>query len=152
MVSIRLKGATMSNDASRTEIRDIIEMFAMERHPTGGWISAHYRDNETWGRANLSSSYFLLTADEPLPLHKLDGIEIWHFYKGAPVEIVVSSGNTLREVTVLGDDFVAGQRPQLAVLAYCWQSCRSLGAWSLLGCTSSPGYSPRTTITMDAEN
>jgi uncharacterized protein len=142
----------MEEDVRDPAIDEIIEMFAMERHHSAGWISAHYRDNETWGRANLSSSYYLLTGDEPLPLHKLDGIEIWHFYKGAPVEILVSNGSALQEVTLLGDDFAAGQRPQLAVPAYRWQSCRSLGAWSLLGCTSSPGYSPRTTIVMDAFN
>lgn len=142
----------MTESIKDTVVREIIEMFAMERHHTAGWISAHYRDNEEWGRANISSNYYLLTGEEPLPLHKLDSIEIWHFYKGAPVEIVVSNGRALREVTLLGDDFAAGHRPQLAVPAYRWQSCRSLGDWSLLGCTSSPGYSPRTTIVMDAAN
>jgi predicted cupin superfamily sugar epimerase len=135
------------NDPAVTEI---IRMFAMERHHTAGWIAPHYRDSEIWGRANLSSSYYLLTEDEPLPLHKLDGIEIWHHYMGAPVEIVVSNGSRLREVSLLGSDLASNQRPQLAVPAYRWQSCRSLGAWSLLGCTMSPGYSPRTSIVMDA--
>ncbi|MHB8283862.1 MAG: cupin domain-containing protein [Caulobacteraceae bacterium] len=133
-------------------VSEIIQALAMERHPAAGWVSAHYRENEIWGRANLSSGYHLLIGDEPLPLHKVDGIEIWHHYRGAPVEIVVSNGGRRREVSVLGCDFSAGQRSQLAVPAYHWQSCRSLGAWSLLGSTMSPGYSQRGAIVMDASN
>ena len=142
----------MADSVRDPAISEIIRTFAMERHPTAGWIAQHYRDSEVWGRANLSSSYHLLTGDEPLPLHKLDGIEIWHHYMGAPVEIVVSNGGSLREVNLLGCDFAAGQRPQLAVPAYRWQSCRSLGSWSLLGCVMSPGSSQRTTIVMDARS
>lgn len=133
-------------------ISEIIRALAMQRHHTAGWVAAHYRSSEVRGRADLSSSYHLLSGDEPLPLHKLDGVEIWHYYMGAPVEVVVSNGSELREISLLGDDLAAGQRPQLAVPAYFWQSCRSLGAWSLLGCTMSPGYSQRTTIVMDAGN
>jgi len=115
----------MDKSAREPAISEIIRVFAMERHLTAGWIAPHYQDSEIWGRANLSSSYYLLIGDEPLPLHKLDGVEIWHFYMGAPVEVVVSNGGKLREVSLLGTDLAAGQRPQLAVPAYRWQSCRS---------------------------
>lgn len=133
-------------------IRDIIEIFAMERHPTAGWISPHYSDSEIWGRPKLSSIYYLLAGDEPMPLHKIDAIEVWHHYMGAPAEFVVTNGNRMHVTSILGDDFAQGQRPQVAVPAYLWQSCRSLGDWTLLGCTASPGYSPRATFVMDVEN
>jgi predicted cupin superfamily sugar epimerase len=141
----------MTDDALNPGLREIIETFAMERHHTAGWISPHYSDSEIWGRSKLSSMYYLLSGDEPMPLHKLDGVEVWHYYMGAPAEFTVTNGSRLHEVSLLGRDLAAGQRPQLAVPAYVWQSCRSLGDWTLLGCTMSPGYSPRATFVMDAE-
>jgi uncharacterized protein len=96
--------------------------------------------------------YYLLAGDDPLPLHKLDGIEVWHYYLGAPAEIVVTNGSRMREVSLLGSNLAAGQRPQLAVPAYFWHSCRSLGDWTLLGCTMSPGYSPRSSFVLNAND
>jgi len=40
----------------------------------------------------------------------------------------------------LGPDLLAGQRPQLVVAPQLWQSARSLGDYSLVGCTVSPGF------------
>ncbi len=141
----------MTHEAVNPGLREIIETFAMERHHTAGWMSPHYSDSEIWGRSKLSSMYYLLSGDEPMPLHKLDGVEVWHYYMGAPAEFTVTNGSRMQEVSLLGCDIAAGQRPQLAVPAYVWQSCRSLGDWTLLGCTMSPGYSPRATFIMDAE-
>ncbi len=141
----------MTHEAVNPGLREIIETFAMERHHTAGWMSPHYSDSEIWGRSKLSSMYYLLSSDEPMPLHKLDGVEVWHYYMGAPAEFTVTNGSRMQEVSLLGCDIAAGQRPQLAVPAYVWQSCRSLGDWTLLGCTMSPGYSPRATFIMDAE-
>ncbi|MEL6747722.1 MAG: cupin domain-containing protein, partial [Pseudomonadota bacterium] len=36
--------------------------------------------------------------------------------------------------------FMAGQRPQAVVPAGNWQSARSLGAFTLVGCTVAPGF------------
>jgi len=41
---------------------------------------------------------------------------------------------------VLGTDLAAGQRPQLLVPAGDWQAAESLGGWTLVGCTVSPGF------------
>lgn len=123
----------------------------MERHHNAGWYAPHYSDSEIWGRPKMSSIYYLLSGDEPMPLHKLDGIEVWHFYMGAPAEMIVTNGSEMRQTSLIGCDVVAGQRPQLAVPAYFWQSCRSLGDWTLLGCTMSPGYSPSSSAVLSAD-
>jgi uncharacterized protein len=138
--------------AADQSLKDIIRIFGMERHQTAGWYSPHYSQSEVWGRSKLSSMYFLLAGDEPMPLHKLSGIEIWHHYLGAPAEIVVTNGSAMREVSLLGSELTVGQRPQLAVPAHFWQSCRSLGEWTLFGRTMSPGYSPRTAIIVSADD
>jgi len=129
----------------------IVDLFAMERHPSAGWYSLHYSDNEILGRPKLSSIYFLISGKEPLPFHKLDAIEVWHHHLGAPAQIEVSNGVGPREINILGPDLAAGQRPQLAIPAFFWQSIHSLGPWSLLGCTMSPGYSPQTSVVLNSD-
>ena len=41
---------------------------------------------------------------------------------------------------MLGIDLDAGERPQAAVPANHWQTARSLGDWTLVGCTVAPGF------------
>jgi hypothetical protein len=142
----------MTEYAESLNRQQIIEAFGLERHHTAGWFAPHYGDGDGWGRPRLSSIYHLLTSDEPLPLHKLDAVEIWHHYMGAPAEIVVVNGIGVRETSVLGRDVLAGERPQFAVPAHLWRSCRSLGDWTLLGCTMSPGYSTRAVFMLDADD
>lgn len=142
----------MKNKQSDLSLQDIIRMFAMERHHISGWYSPHYSDNEARGRPKFTSLYFALSGDEPYPVHKLDGIEVWHYYAGAPAEMVVSNGGQSQQISLLGVDLLAGQRPQLAVPAYFWHSCRSLGDWTLLGCTMTPGYSPQAAYLVNAED
>lgn len=133
-------------------IRDVIDLFAMERHPTAGWYAPHYSDSEVWGRPKFSSIYYLLAGDEPIPSHKTDAMEVWHYYAGAPAEFIVTNGSQAPVTSLLGCDFTRGERPQLAVPAYLWQACRSLGAWTLMGCTASPGFSPRATFMINADD
>jgi predicted cupin superfamily sugar epimerase len=142
----------MDRDVESLSAEEIIAAFGLERHHAAGWFAPHYGDGDGWSRPRLSSIYHLLTGDEPLPLHKLDGVEVWHHYIGAPAEILVVNGIGVRETSLLGRDIFAGERPQLAVPAHLWQSCRSLGAWTLLGCTMSPGYSTRAVFMLDADD
>lgn len=133
-------------------LQEIIELFGMERHRTAGWFSLHYSDHETWGRPKISSMYRVLAGDEPLPLHKLSNIEIWHYCLGSAAELIVTNGSKMQEISILGPDLRAGQRPQLAIPAHLWQSCRSLGKWTLLGCTMSPGYSSRSSFAIGVDD
>ena len=45
-----------------------------------------------------------------------------------------------RETLTLGNDLAAGERPQGVVPAHAWQAARSLGEWTLVGCTVAPGF------------
>ena len=44
------------------------------------------------------------------------------------------------ESLVLGPGLATGQRPQRIVPPGWWQTATSLGAWTLVGCTVSPGF------------
>ena len=40
----------------------------------------------------------------------------------------------------LGTDFGIGEQPQAVAPRGVWQAARSLGAWTLVGCTVSPAF------------
>ncbi|MBL4787146.1 MAG: cupin domain-containing protein, partial [Cohaesibacteraceae bacterium] len=44
------------------------------------------------------------------------------------------------QVITLGPDVLNEQHPQGIVPANAWQSAKSLGDWTLVGCTVAPGF------------
>lgn len=118
---------------------EVIALLGLEPHPEGG----AYR--ETWrhqagsgGRGAGTAIYFLLRGAEAHRWHRVDAAELWHHYAGAPVELEIVGAT--RERVVVGDDLRAGQRPQAIVPAGAWQRARSLGDFTLVGCTVSPAF------------
>jgi predicted cupin superfamily sugar epimerase len=95
---------------------------------------------QTWRDARSSAIYYLLRPGDFSALHRLSAVEIYHFYAGAPAELMVLHPEGRSEWLVLGTDLVAGQRPTWPVPAGAWQGSRTTGPWSLLGTTISPPY------------
>ena len=120
---------------------EIIAMLDLAPHPEGGWYRETWRaDADAGDRAAGTSIYFLLAAEQFSHWHRVDAVEIWHWYAGAPLVLTLSQNGHDAEATILGPELIAGQRPQRIVPADCWQSATSLGAWTLVGCTVSPGF------------
>ena len=121
---------------------DVIARLQLAPHPEGGHYRETFRDPATVdGRAASTAIYYLLAAGERSAWHRIDAVEIWHWYAGAPLALTVSeNGHDARSVR-LGSALGAGQCPQVVVPAGAWQSARSLGTWTLLGCTVAPGFS-----------
>jgi predicted cupin superfamily sugar epimerase len=121
--------------------RDIIGILGLEPHPEGGHYRETFRDSRiVEGRAASTAIYFLLAAGEISRWHRVDAAEIWHFYAGAPLELRRAADDRPEERVVLGVDLAQGERPQAVVPAGVWQSARSLGDYSLVGCTVAPGF------------
>lgn len=122
----------------------IIRHLALAPHPEGG----HYRETArmgaadgSGGRASGTCIYFLLAAGERSHWHHVDATEIWHFYAGAPLILSISESDTGPKTDhILGPDLAAGAFPQQIVLPGHWQSARTTGDWTLVGCTVSPGF------------
>jgi len=117
---------------------DVLRTLELEPHPEGG----HYR--ETWSDEACSAIYFLLRTGERSRWHRVrDRVEIWHFYAGSPLRLEVDlegAGTAAAQDIELGRDLRAGQRPQAVVPAGAWQSARTLGPWTLVGCTVAPPF------------
>jgi len=120
---------------------EIIKELGLEPHPEGGFFRETFRDpQEVDGRSVGTAIYFLLKAGKPSHWHKVDAAEIWHFYAGSPLELRLSDGTEKARSVTLGTNLDDGERPQQVVLANEWQSAKTLGDWTLVGCTVSPGF------------
>ena len=121
----------MSDEAAR-----LIDLLGLVPHPEGGHYREMFRDRRAEGaRAHSTAIYFLLQAHEISRWHRVDAAEVWHFYRGAPLELRID-GMT----RILGSAIEKDEHPQIVVPARVWQSARSLGAFTLVGCTVAPGF------------
>jgi uncharacterized protein len=91
-------------------------------------------------RSALTTIYYLLERTQVSRWHVVAGDEIWHFYTGAPLELLTyaPTGRTLAR-HVLEVPGGSGE-PVAVVAAGVWQAARSLGDFSLVGCTVGPGF------------
>ena len=85
--------ATSRNAARRPPIDadEIVARYALTPHPEGG----HYREifrafAEDGGRGAVTSIYYLLRAGEVSVWHRIDAVEIWHYYAGAALKLELS--------------------------------------------------------------
>ena len=119
---------------------DVIRLLDLAAHPEGGHFRETFRDEVGGRRAASTAIYFLLAGGERSRWHRIDAVEAWHWYAGAPLrlEIVKAMGGVER--LTLGGDLAAGERPQAIVPAYAWQAAQSRGEWTLVGCTVAPGF------------
>jgi predicted cupin superfamily sugar epimerase len=122
--------------------KQIIDELAMQPHPEGGWYVETFRDSTAVaGRSVGTAIFFLLEKGQRSHWHRVDASEIWHYHAGAPLKLGIA-GQVSEEAIhlLLGLDILNNERPQIVVPAGHWQSARSLGEWTLVGCTVSPGF------------
>ena len=119
---------------------DVIALLELERHPEGGWYRQTFSDDVAGGRAHSTAIYFLLEGGDLSAWHRVDAAEVWHWYAGAPLKLRISHEGKVIDDYTLGADLAAGHRPQVVVPAHSWQSARSIGDWTLIGCTVAPGF------------
>jgi hypothetical protein len=120
----------------------IITELGLAPHPEGGWYRQTWVAEAAPGeRPSGTSILFLLKAGERSHWHRVDAAEIWHFHAGAPLRLsVAESAAGPAAHHILGPEVLSGQRPQFVVPAGHWQAAQSTGAYSLVGCTVSPGF------------
>lgn len=125
-----------------TEAERIIERLGLARHPEGGWYRQTWVGPDLHTRAGQRASgtaiLFLLQAGEVSHWHRVDADEIWIWNAGAP--LVLSMGTDRARDIRLGPDVLAADVAQAVVPAGHWQGARSLGDWTLVSCTVSPGF------------
>lgn len=134
------------------EVKRLIDLLRLRPHPEGGFYRETYRsdliipadalpDRYRGPRSVCTAIYYLLTAGEVSALHRVASDEIWHFYAGDPLELLILKGDEAR-LARLGNDPLSGELPQILVPAGAWQGAKVVegGRWSLVGCTVAPGF------------
>jgi predicted cupin superfamily sugar epimerase len=123
-----------------SEADRLIDLLDLKPHPEGGCFRETFRDappagRDGEGRGHSTAIYFLLKAGEVSRWHRVDAAEVWHFYRGAPLELRIG-----RDFYVLGPNIDEAQAPQIVVPPNIWQTAKSLGDYTLVGCTVAPGF------------
>ena len=124
---------------------ELIRTLALRPHPEGGHFgevfkSPHlvHRLERDDDRAALTTIYFLLAEGERSRWHQVTSDEVWHYYEGAPLELVWEEQVELRRVQL--GSVAMGREPVAIVPAGSWQAARTRGAYTLVGCTVGPGF------------
>jgi predicted cupin superfamily sugar epimerase len=96
-------------------------------------------------RALGTAIYYLLTPETFSALHRLRGDEVFHFYLGDPVEMLLLKADGAAEAIILGQDILLNMRVQHVVPAGTWQGSRLApgGKYALMGTTMAPGFDPQ---------
>ena len=99
-------------------------------------FTQHFADEHS------TAIYFLVRRGDFSALHRLSGPEVYHFYSGDPLQMLLLHSDGTVERPILGVDLTSGQRPSVSVSGGVWQGSETTGEWSLLGATMAPGFRP----------
>ncbi|MGK5629628.1 cupin domain-containing protein [Streptomyces sp. URMC 123] len=151
-------------DSPLPSATELARLLALEPLPLEGglhrrtWAGPERPDGHPAGSAIL----LLLSREHGhfSALHRLPRDEVWHFYLGDPVRLLLLPGDTpacraaapppthtpadAPRTVVLGHDLLAGQHVQYTVPGGTWMGAEVLpgGSHALLGCTMAPGFTP----------
>ncbi len=136
--------------SSMTRARELIDSLGLQPHPERGYYVETYRAPLVVGglphgapRAASTAIYFLIARDAPTTyLHRLLSDEIFHFYEGGPLDVLLLGPGEAAAVRRLGTDLAAGERPQIVIPAGTWFAAELADGAThcLFGCTVAPGF------------
>jgi hypothetical protein len=144
-----------ANPEQGAAAQHLIDTLKMQLIPgEGAWFAPTYLSTDTIeGEAAshvsgkhhaYSAIYALETPRDFSALHKLATDEMWHFYGGVPIEMLLLYPDGHGETVVIGPDVMAGQKPQFLVPRGVWQGSRPSAAgdasYSFFGTTMTPAF------------
>jgi uncharacterized protein len=124
---------------------ELISALQLQPHPEGGfyreiWRSSTHVVAEHRPRSALTTIYFLLAAGGFSAWHKVRSDEVWHWYEGEALELLLASPDFSIVETHRLAAVTADSAPVVTVPADWWQAARPLGSYALCGCTVAPGF------------
>ncbi len=129
--------------ALRLEPLDVEGGFYAETYRSPEVIPAPLLDERYASPRSMSTCiYYLLTAETFSRMHRLLSDEVFHFYLGDPVEMLLLYPDGSGATVALGPQLMDGQRPQMIIPRGVWQGCSVAdgGQYALLGTTVAPGF------------
>jgi predicted cupin superfamily sugar epimerase len=132
---------------SDPRVRTLIGDLGLVAHPEGGYYAEIYRSSalvrpadDRGTRPSLTTIYFLLPEGALSRWHRVASDEVWHFYEGAPLELLELTPDLASLRTHRLGPLTGPQAPVRVIPAGHWQAARSTGSYTLVGCTVAPGF------------
>jgi uncharacterized protein len=128
-------------------VAELIRDLQLVAHPEGGFYAQTFRSASLVAPADgrgprpaLTTIYFLLPQGAFSRWHRVVSDEVWHFYEGAPLELLLLSADLASLTSVRLGPLAGRQAPVHTVVAGDWQAARTTGSYTLVGCTVGPGF------------
>jgi predicted cupin superfamily sugar epimerase len=129
------------------EVKAIIEQYNLKPLPVEGtlFLSTYCSKQEFENGKPYETAIIALHCNEPYSVtlfHKLPADEIWHFYSGDPLRLILLYPDGSSKDVIMGNEPLKGQHVQFVIPAGVWQAGHMIdgGRYSLYGCTMSPGF------------
>ena len=140
------------NELSADEVRKLLKL---EPHATCGFVRVTFMSKEriasgglpapfAAGRPLGSALYFMVTPEAPVRLHRIRNDQLYHYYLGDPLEVLMLRVDGTTERVVVGPDLRGGQLVQLLIPGNTFHTARVIGRrrWFLGASTEWPGVEP----------
>jgi uncharacterized protein len=130
--------------ARRPTFAELVALLDLQPLPVEGGMFV-----QTWRSADADeirgTATFAAFTDDPdsfSAMHRLPVDEIWHFYLGDPVDLLLLHVDGSFSTPRLGHDVLGGELLQLVVPAGTWMggALAPGGQWALFGNTMAPGF------------
>src|SRR3989475_9636039 len=110
-----------------------------ERIASGG-LPAPFAGERPLGTA----LYFMVTPGAPVRLHRIRNDQLYHYYLGDSLEVILLHADAATERIIVGPDLRGGQRVQLLIPGNTFHTARLVGrmGWFLGASTEWPGVVP----------
>lgn len=129
------------------DVQRLVDRLGMTALPVEGtWFVSTYRSTaDTDAGGPVGTAMIGMYSDDPPSrslFHRLTFDEVWHFYGGDPLRLVLLHPGGSSSEVVMGSDLEAGQVVQHVIPAGVWQAGELVagGRWALFGCTMAPGF------------
>ena len=142
----------MNDDLGADQVRALLKL---EPNRTCGFVRVTYVSEQRIAvdRPVGSALYFMVTSDAPVQLHRIRNDQLYHYYRGDPLELLLLRADGSSEKVVIGPDLAAGQHVQFFIPASTFHTARVVGRrrWFLGGSTEWPGVVPADVELGDAD-
>lgn len=143
---------------AQPKVHELIGLLSLSPHPEGGFFRETYRSTEdvpaealpsryNAKRSVSTSIYYMLTTDSFSVMHRVASDEIYHFYLGSPLQLLLLFPAGKSKAVIIGPDVAAGHHPQFVIPRGVWQGSRLLpsaasdaDSYGLIGATVAPGF------------
>ena len=143
----------MNENLTAEQIRDLL---GLEPNATCGYVRVTFHSAQSIAPGGLpapfadgqplgSALYFMVTPEQHVKLHRIRNDQLYHYYLGDPLELIMLHNDGKAERVTVGPDIRNGQRVQLFIPGNTFHTARVIGKrqWFLGASTEWPGVEPK---------